>query len=115
MGFRSQLYHSKKTGNRRPVLNLSATQLVHRSQAFQDGISQNRLHSINQENYPTSIDLADVVLHVLVHHSSSLPLVHMGRPAVSIPATPIRSVSFTSRFRQNSSQFGTTERDTARI
>ena len=35
----------------------------------------------------------------------SLPLVHMGRPAVSIPATPIRSVSFTSRFRQNSSQF----------
>lgn len=113
------LYHSKEDRRSTSSTEPSATQLVHSSQTFQDGISQNRLHSNQSGRLPHQYRLrrrdptrAGASLF------PSLPLVHMGRPAVSILGTPIRSVSFTSRFHQNSStrsSLGTTERHTARI
>jgi hypothetical protein len=70
-GFRSQLFTiPKKTGERRPVLNLRPLNQYIPSRHFKMESLKSACTLINQDDYLTSIDLADAFLHVLVHQSS---------------------------------------------
>jgi Reverse transcriptase (RNA-dependent DNA polymerase)/DNA N-6-adenine-methyltransferase (Dam) len=70
-GFRSQLFTiPKKTGERRPVLNLRPLNKYVPRKHFKMESLKMACTLINRGDYLTSIDLADAFLHVLVHQSS---------------------------------------------
>lgn len=69
--FRSQLFTiPKKTGDRRPVLNLRPLNRFVQPRHFTMETLKTTCQIINQGDYLTSIDLCDAFLHVLVHKTS---------------------------------------------
>jgi hypothetical protein len=70
-GFRSQLFTiPKRTGSRRPVLNLRPLNQFVPKVHFKMESLKSTCMFINQGDFLTSIDLADAFLHVLVDQSS---------------------------------------------
>jgi hypothetical protein len=116
-GFRSQLFTiQKKTCDHRPVLNLQLLNQFIPHRHFKMESLKTACTLINQEDYFTSIDLADAFLHVLVHHSSRRYL-QFTWDSQLFQFRVLQSVclSFTSHFQQNSStssSLGKTERQT---
>lgn len=71
IGFRSRLFTiPKKTGDRRPVLNLKPLNKFVQQRHFKMETMKQVCTLIRQGDYLTSIDLTDAFLHVLIHPSS---------------------------------------------
>ncbi|KAG2187196.1 hypothetical protein INT44_004868 [Umbelopsis vinacea] len=70
-GFHSHLFTiPKKTGERRPVLNLRPLNQFVQRRHFKMETLKTTCQMINTGDYLTSIDLSDAFLHVLIHHAS---------------------------------------------